>query len=151
MTELSDLTDMPVTLMLGGEAVQMAKLSPDDIAEASEDLRARRIAAAYKAIPFNLVSQDLIAATLSKIACSPVTPSEIIDDPRGRLMMVYLSMKRAGSSLKLAEVSAKLEALPNNDFFWCLAELSGVASRPDTTPADPTKTPVTHECVTVGS
>lgn len=140
-SELSGLADTTVTVMVAGEAIPLKRLRPIDLAQATEFVRQRRLADADKTLPWNAIVAESRGAVLAKIACTPVTIFECLDDWHGRMKLIHVAVRRAGRNLSFEELADKLDPIGADEFFWLLAELSGIAKRPkEAPPADPTST-----------
>ena len=117
MTEINDLVNAKggaFTLPIGEKRINLAKLSPGDIADAGEFLIRQRYARAEAGTGTMPITIEARAKMLSDIACAPISIADVMDDPMGRLKLIELGAKRAKNQISFEAIKASLSGQPQH-------------------------------------
>jgi len=123
---LADLADVPMTISVGGTDYPIRKLRPIDLAEASEWVVTERKNKYLKNATVNEVLNPLHAEVLSRLELSTLDAHGLCHDPIGRMKLVELAMRRAGSKMTYAQIVNDLDPQHSSMLFRKLCVVSGL-------------------------
>ncbi|MCZ6654868.1 MAG: hypothetical protein O7D91_17805 [Planctomycetota bacterium] len=135
LKEISDFLDRPKLVSVGGQDYALAKLRPVDLADARDwvvNKRSARFMLANRHVPLD---SDTRAKTLAAIECAPLSIYDVIQDPHGRLRMIFLSVTRLAATdrkqpLTMKELEAQLDPTTQDELYAFVMWISGCLPEP---------------------
>ena len=122
------------TLAVEDTEYTFARAKVNDLAEAEQHIRNVRAARLHKTIDSATMSDEARAMAYVKLESEPIYTGTIIDDHEGRLMLLFLSLKRGGHAYTLDQVREDFPLLPPDELLDLMLWIIGIRR----TKADPT-------------
>lgn len=135
----------PRQVSINGTKYGLAKLRPIDLANGRDYVVQRRIERHVETTRYMNFEPIVRAKALAEIECAPLSLYDVMQDPDGRLKLLFSSLTRGGTSITLEDLRQKLDPIEADEIYAYVLWISGVIKEPDITgdPAGPLGTSAT--------
>ncbi len=135
LRELSEFCDRPKRVSIGDQEYEIAKLRPVDLADARDWVVSKRTARFMLATRHTPLDSATRAQTLAGIECAPLSIYDVIQDPHGRLRLIFLSVTRLAAtngkpSMTMKELEAQLDPTTQDELYAFVMWISGCLPEP---------------------
>ena len=135
LKEISDFLDGPKMVMVGGKEYGLAKLRPVDLADARDWVvgkRSDRFMLANRHTPLDSATR---AQVLAAIECAPLSIFDVIQEPHGRLRLIFLSVTRLAATngkppMTMAQLEKQLDPTTQDELYAFVMWVSGCLPEP---------------------
>jgi len=145
MESYEDVCTVPLVETYGGTEYTFAKLALDEMAIAAAHVRKVRLAAVTEALNGVMMDSETRSATYAKVTCETIYTGTLLDDAEGRIMLIWLSLTKAGGTHKIATLRKAFPALPFKRILdlmiWITGEQREKKSADPTVISEPASTP----------
>lgn len=139
--DFQESSDVPVPVpTLRGATYELAKLRPQDVAKAAEDMIAARRKSFINDLRGIPLPDPVLAEALAKISCTPIALTEILQSWEGRMRLLHLSVVRGGHAIGYNQFVADLDPIDHNDLINELYRVSALRRQAE---GDENPTPMT--------
>jgi hypothetical protein len=134
LKDLEAVADAPdMVVAIGGQEYPIAPLRPIDIVKAQKFLNAeRRKEFCQSCRGQNPLPEAVMADTLARMACQPVTLSNLLDNWEGRLMLLHLSLVRGGHSITFKALCETMGPIEHQQLIAAMEHVTGLRPAADT-------------------
>ena len=137
MESYEDVCNVPLVRTYGGTEYTFARLSVDDMAKTAAHIRRTRTAILTESLNGILLEVDVRAAAYADVASGIIYTHTMVDDPEGRIMLIYLSLLKAGGTYALPTLRKEFPSLPYAEILELMLWITGQKAE-EKPAADPT-------------
>lgn len=136
---LSDAIDPPITVKLGGKPYKLSPLTPFDFAEAERSYIVDNLNSFLeqtRIVKGIFLPDSTRGLAIAEIMSRTIGLDEVIETFRGRLHLVYLSLKKLTPGITL-ESMASIDAMDLNTLSQIVYHITGIVARKEEDSKDP--------------
>lgn len=134
LKEISDFLDRPKLVIVGGKEYELAKLRPVDLADARDYVVTKRTWRFLDSCQTRFFDAPTRAQTIAAIECAPLSIYDVLQDPHGRLRLIWLSVTRLassnGSPPPMKQFEKQLDPMTENELYAFVMWISGIVPDP---------------------
>ena len=137
MDSYEDVCNVPLVRTYDGTEYTFARLSVDDMAKTAAHIRRTRTAILTESLNGVLLEVDVRAGAYAAVASGIIYTHMMFDDPEGRIMLIYLSLLKAGGTYALPKLRKEFPSLPYAAILELMLWITGQKAQ-EKPAADPT-------------